>query len=251
MKLNLLPFVSGSILICRGASFLSSRPIRRKIALFSSSPSPPNEIGSYADDDDDDNEEVFVSDWRSLRHKLIVSEQKEKSGGGQVDGAKKQPAVVVAPENLAFLRLQNPALAHECETGAAWAHPLPRPEAGSLLVRRPFEVQVLATPGYWRDRVQQAAEETYVKHTQRELERSGNYSYSKQGLAEWRSDFPYMLRLTEFIVKRALDRITAAAAEEPRKTQISKVDTVRLEVCLSVFRCLLLSLGYRKGHFYW
>mmetsp|Transcript_764 Transcript_764/g.1608 ORF Transcript_764/g.1608 Transcript_764/m.1608 type:complete len:395 (-) Transcript_764:160-1344(-) len=183
-----------------------------------------------SDGDGSASNEELSEDWRTFRNKLVSGRFGLKEAE---DAEKKEP---VAKKNEALLRLQNPVLADEYANGA-WAHSTPGPETGGLLVRRPFEAQILSKKGPWRTKIMEAAKKDFLRSTQDLDKSTGSYKIGSESseasaarFEAWTSNSAYMFRLTERIVKSALNRIVKALQEKPRKTPVKPEDVKLIQL---------------------
>ena len=105
--------------------------------------------GAARDDDDAPIDLGDDFDWRKARAALVSAEKGGAGGAGGgaggAGGAGAAPArVVVSEKNEALLERQSPALASEYR-GGAWAHRLPGPEVGALVLRLPVAATLAET----------------------------------------------------------------------------------------------------------
>ena len=190
----------------------------------SSSDSDSSSSSNEQSDDDDAAPAVSEGDWRAFRAKLMeggfgLGEDDDDDGGDGSDAKTKAEdrRKAVAPRNAALLRQQNPKLAAEYMEGG-WAHATGMPEAGGLMLRRPFEAELMEAPGHWRDTIRKAARKDMIKSmAPAEFEEKGLPS-SPEALdarfEAWTANKPYMFRLTEKLVKREMARIVASVGSQ-------------------------------------
>ena len=178
-------------------------------------------------DDDAEKENLPNGDWREFRAKLMgggfglaandqSSSEKQGSSDDSVseetaaaaaaaaaEAAAKNQAV--APRNQALLRQQNPILADEYSRG--WAHATVYPEVGGLLLRRPFEAELLSCKGYWQDQIYKAARRDFLQSSAMDSEQMSTPEATDARFKAWTGNQPYMIRLTERIIRREISEI--------------------------------------------
>ena len=154
-RMRVAAFCSGLLVATSTDGFLlrptgrRSRVVRGPVQATQDDAEPADESSTAPD---------VTSDWREFRARLVAGgittteEQTEGDAPAAEDKAPASPPRSVSRRNEALLREQNPALATEYLDGM-WAHAIPNPEVGCLLVRLPFETEVVTTPGPWRDLV--------------------------------------------------------------------------------------------------
>ena len=184
----------------------------------------------------DDEVAAVEGDWRSFRAKLMdgnfglastdddvdddgdgvapstdddrVSEEAVAAAADATKAAAEARAAV-APRNQALLRKQDPVLAAEYLEGA-WAHATGEPEVGGLLLRRPFEAELLSSKGYWRDVIFKAARKELLASPVLEPSDLGVPERIDEKFEAWTANQAYMFRLTERVVKREMAKIVKA-----------------------------------------
>jgi len=108
---------------------------------------------AYDEDEDDDDDDDYIDtdslgDWRNFRRSLTIDETNDISDDNDSEESKKDsPAASLldnereVTDNERVLEEQNQALAEEYASGV-WAHQVPTPEVGGLVVRLPLEVEL-------------------------------------------------------------------------------------------------------------
>jgi pyruvate/2-oxoglutarate dehydrogenase complex dihydrolipoamide acyltransferase (E2) component len=176
---------------------------------------------------DDDAEENLHGDWREFRAKLMgggfgLAADDQSSSEKQVgsdDSVSEEAAAAaaaaaaeaaaknqaVAPRNQALLREQNSILADEY--ARSWAHATVYPEVGGLLLRRPFEAELLSCKGYWQDHIYKAARRDFLRSSAMDSEQMSTPEATDARFKTWTANQPYMIRLTERIIRREISEI--------------------------------------------
>lgn len=154
-------------------------------------------------EDNADEESNSMGNWRQVRaqmakHGVPVAGDENLGGDQGVQGR-------VSKLNEALLQAQNPKLGKEFKDGV-WAHQTPFPEAGGLLLRTPFDEQLLKNPGPWRrhilDAVIEEAEAMPIDKEQTEAR-----------IEKHLADPVHMMKVVEALVEEEMESIMTTVQE--------------------------------------
>lgn len=96
----------------------------------------------------DEEDNMNLGDWRKFRAQLIASENDSDNDTTSSTTASTMDATT-SKENELLLQTQNEELAKE----EVWAHLIPEPEVGGLILRMPMEAELYWGTGFWKDKL--------------------------------------------------------------------------------------------------
>jgi len=140
-------------------------------------------------------------EWRAFRAKLVAGGLPGTQDTEQSDPQERRQ---VAPANEELLSKQNKDLYKEYLEGA-WAHAAALPEAGGLMLRRPFSVELVqemeaSDPSYWARKLRERLEEEVPEGDEEERRRLTE---------QFKANPAYMYRLAETLVANGLKELPA------------------------------------------